>query len=127
MENLLVSADFKTLVELTKAQQAKEFVENSQKISKLKEVLKIYEERNETLEKALIPEIGLKYQPQGENFVLTVKTKEGTVIPSYKDILNTVQDVFKFNERDRLTVDSLIEANKASKKPTVKQSIIINK
>jgi hypothetical protein len=125
MANALLSAELKLVTELSKPEQAIEFVKNSKEIAKLKESLKFLETRNEQLEKVLIPEIGLKYQPMNQNFVLTVKTKETNPIPSYKDILEKVQDVFSFSEKDRAKVDSLIEANKSSKPITVKKSLVI--
>jgi hypothetical protein len=87
MANALISADFKTLAELSKADLATEFVANSTQISKLKATLKKLEERNSLLEESLLPQIGLKYQPKGADFILMPKVTKGRKSTSYANVV----------------------------------------
>lgn len=123
MENF-ASAELKLVSELTKAEKAIEFVNNANKIAELKKALKQLEARNEEIETILIPEIGLKYQPKGSEFVLTVKTSLGRSVPSYKDVVERIQKVFNFSEKDKNIVNIIIEESKGT--PKDKQSIVIS-
>jgi len=90
---MLNSADFKALAELTKADLANEFVSNANEISILKATLKKLEERNTQIEEILLPQIGLKYQPKGAEFILMPKVSKGRKSTSYASVVEDTPKV----------------------------------
>ena len=93
MANVLLSADFKALAELTKAELATEFVSNFAQIAELKASLKKLEERNSKIEESLLPQIGLKYQPKGAEFILMPKVSKGRKSTSYASVVEETPKV----------------------------------
>jgi hypothetical protein len=87
MANALISADFKALAELSKADLANEFVSNATQIADLKATLKKLEDRNTKIEESLLPQIGLKYQPKGADFILMPKVTKGKKTASYASVV----------------------------------------
>jgi hypothetical protein len=123
MENF-ASAELKLVSELTKAEKAIEFVQNSENIAKLKESLKILEKRNSEIELALIGQISPKYQPNGQKFFLIEEKKLGPSGTSWSVILKDTPKFCEFNSKQESLFSELIQKNTSLPKEKTSIKII---
>jgi Cu/Ag efflux protein CusF len=113
-----MNADQKLFAELSKVELAISFVQNNEKIENLKLELKKLELENENIENLLLPQIGLKYQPKNENFILMPKITNGRKSTSYATVVNELPKVCNLNKiqlakfTDLLTKQTKIGENK---------------
>jgi len=111
MANALKTADFKALVEMSKAELAIEFVSNAEKIATLKANLKKLEERNSQIEAILLPQIGLKYQPKDTDFILMPKLVKGRKSTSYASIVKDAPKACKLSDTQKAVFADLVSEN----------------
>lgn len=96
MANALLSADQKLFSEMTKSELATKFVALSDQIESLKKALKLAETEADQIEQILLPQIGLKYQPKGSEFILMPKVSKGRKTTLYKSVVDDAPKVCKF-------------------------------
>lgn len=108
MANALNSAESKLFSEMTKAELATKFVALSDQIEALKKALKLAETEADQIEAILLPQIGLKYQPKGNDFILMPKTTKGRKTTSYATVVTEAPKVCKFNASQEATFADLV-------------------
>jgi hypothetical protein len=96
MANALNSAENKLFADLTKSELANKFVSLSEQIEALKKALKLAETEADQIEGILLPQIGLKYQPKGAEFILMPKVSKGRKSTSYATVVSDAPKVCKF-------------------------------
>lgn len=108
MANSMNSADGKLFAELTKAELATKFVALSEQIESLKKALKVAETEADQIEGILLPQIGLKYQPKGAEFILMPKVSKGRKSTSYATVVNDAPKVCKFTASQEASFADLV-------------------
>lgn len=103
-----MNVDQKLFAELTKAELANTFVSNAEKIAFFKAELKKLETENSNIEAILLPQIGLKYQPKGANFILMPKETKGRKSTSYAKVVEKAPEACKFTEKQIASFKDLI-------------------
>lgn len=97
MANALNSAENKLFADLTKSDLANKFVSLSDQIADLKKALKKAETEADQIEAILLPQIGLKYQPKGAEFILMPKVSKGRQTVSYATVVKDAPKTCKFS------------------------------
>jgi hypothetical protein len=82
-----MKAEEKMIAELSKAELAFDYVNKSNRIEFLKLELKKLNLEIQAIEEILLPKIGLKYQPKGQDFILMPKTTKGRKSTSYAKVV----------------------------------------
>ena len=108
MANSMNSADGKLFAELTKAELATKFVALSGQIESLKKALKLAEAEVDQIEGILLPQIGLKYQPKGADFILMPKSTKGRKTTLYKTVVDDAPKVCKFTASQEASFADLV-------------------
>lgn len=125
MANALNSAENKLFADLTKSELANKYVILSEQIEALKKALKLAETEADQIEQILLPQIGLKYQPKGADFILMPKVSKGRKSTSYATVVSDAPKVCKFTPNQEATFADLVASQ--TKIGEDKQSIQIVK
>ena len=110
MENF-ANAELKLVSEMKKNELAFEFVENSEKIEKLKKALKELETRNSEIEAVLVGQISPKYQPTGAKFVLLPKVSKGRKSTSYASVVDETPKACNLDNKQIALLSDLLASH----------------
>lgn len=105
-----MKAESKFLAELTKAEMAASFVEKTEKIKALKFELKKLETEASAMEEILLPQIGVKYQPKGANFILMPKITNGRKSTAYAKVVEEAPKICRLSDKQTTLLKELVES-----------------
>jgi hypothetical protein len=100
--------DEKLFAGFSKAEMATDFVNKSNRIAELKLELKKLSLEVEAIEEILLPQIGLKYQPKGAEFILMPKKTKGRKSTSYAKVVELVPEACSLNAKQQLLLKDLV-------------------
>jgi hypothetical protein len=98
----------KMIAELSKAELAISYVNKSNRIEKLKAELKKLNIQVDSIEEILLPQIGLKYQPKGQDFILMPKTTKGRKSTSYAKVVELTPEACSLNAKQQALLKDLL-------------------
>jgi len=101
-------SDQKLFAGFSKAEMAADFVNKSNRIEELKLELKKLSLEVEAIEEILLPQIGLKYQPKGAEFILMPKISKGRKSTSYAKVVELAPETCSFNAKQVAILKDLV-------------------